>query len=90
MYESYCLENQEAFYEFVEKVNTIITNSYSENKKLARKDFNDMKELFDANNQQHTKHPITIPEFEIQDDCIEIELPPGFYVLVDINTAIKN
>ena len=49
-----------------------------------------MKEVFDAKNQQHTKHPITIPEFEIQDDCIEIELPPGFYELVDINTAIKN
>ena len=86
LYESYNLENQEAYYDFVENV----SNSYPENKKLARKVFNDIKELFDANNQQHTKHPRTIPEFEIQDDCIEIELPPGVYELVDINTAIRN
>ena len=89
LYESYNLENQEAYNEFVEKVSTIITNSYSENNKLAKKDFNDLKELVKANNQQHTKHPITIPEFEIQDDSIEIELTPGVYELVDINNAIK-
>ena len=89
LYESYNLENQEAYNEFVEKVSTIITNSYSENNKLAKKDFNDLKELVEANNQQHTKHPITIPEFEIQDDSIEIELTPGVYDLVDINNAIK-
>ena len=89
LYESYNLENQEAYNEFVEKVSTIITNSYSENNKLAKKDFNDLKELVEANNQQHTKHPITIPEFEIQDDSIEIELTPGVYELVDINNAIK-
>ena len=89
LYESYNLENREAYIEFVEKVSTIITNSYSENNKLAKKDFNDLKELVEANNQQHTKHPITIPEFEIQDDSIEIELTPGVYELVDINNAIK-
>ena len=89
LYESYNLENQEAYNEFVEKVSTIITNSCSENNKLAKKDFNDLKELVEANNQQHTKHPITIPEFEIQDDSIEIELTPGVYELVDINNAIK-
>ena len=89
LYESYNLENQEAYNEFVEEVSTIITNSYSENNKLAKKDFNDLKELVEANNQQHTKHPITIPEFEIQDDSIEIELTPGVYELVDINNAIK-
>ena len=89
LYESYNLENQEAYNEFVEKVSTIITNSYSENNKLAKKDFNDLKESVEANNQQHTKHPITIPEFEIQDDSIEIELTPGVYELVDINNAIK-
>ena len=89
LYESYNLENQEAYNEFVEKVSTIITDSYSENNKLAKKDFNDLKELVEANNQQHTKHPITIPEFEIQDDSIEIELTPGVYELVDINNAIK-
>ena len=89
LYESYNLENQEAYNEFVEKVSTIITNSYSENNKLAKKDINDLKELVEANNQQHTKHPITIPEFEIQDDSIEIELTPGVYELVDINNAIK-
>ena len=89
LYESYNLENQEAYNEFVEKVSTIITNSYSENNKLAKKDFNDLKELVEANNQQHTKHPITIPEFEIQDDSIEIEQTPGVYELVDINNAIK-
>ena len=89
LYESYNLENQEAYNEFVEKVSTIITNSYSENNKLAKKDFNDLKELVEANNQKHTKHPITIPEFEIQDDSIEIELTPGVYELVDINNAIK-
>ena len=37
LYESYNLENQEAYNEFVEKVSTIITNSYSENNKLAKK-----------------------------------------------------
>ena len=89
LYESYNLENQEAYYEFVEKVSTIITNSYSGNNKLARKDFNDLKELVEANNQQYTKHPMTIPEFEVQDNSIEIELPPGVYELVDIKNAIK-
>ena len=76
-------EHQEAF-EFVEKINKIITSSYSENNKLARKDFKDLKELFETNNQQHTKHRITIPDFEIQ------ELSQGVYELVDINTAIRN
>ena len=90
MYESYNLENQEAYYEIVKKVNTIIINSYSENKKLARKNFKDKKELIEANNQQHTKHPITIPGFEIQDDFFEIELPPGVYELIDLYTAVKN
>ena len=90
MYESYNLENQEAYYEIVKKVNTIIINSYSENKKLARKNFIDKKELIEANNQQHTKHPITIPGFEIQDDFFEIELPPGVYELIDLYTAVKN
>ena len=61
LFEFYNLEYQEAYYELVEKVNTIITSSYSENNKLARKDF-DYKQI-------NSNIPITISEFEIQDDC---------------------
>ena len=90
LYEFYNLEHHDTYHEFVEKVITILTSSYSENNKIARKDFNDLMALFEAKNQQHTEHPKTIPEFEIQDDSIEIELPPGVYELGDISTAIKN
>ena len=32
---------------------------------------------------------LNMPSFEIEQDYIEIELPPGVYGLVEINTAIK-
>ena len=73
---------------FIEKTNTLITNSYTKKKKkLTRKDFNQLKksiEVFNYPNQQ-----IHIPGFEIEHDSFGIQLTPGAYELVDINASVK-
>ena len=33
--------------------------------------------------------PITIPNFEIENEFIDIQLPPGVYELIEINNTIK-
>ena len=86
LYEFYNLENQETYYEFLEKVSTINTKSYSENNKLARKDFNDLKALIEANNQQHTKHPITIPELVDINTAIKNQTDSGFELNIEADT----
>ena len=73
---------------FIEKTNTLLTDSYSKKKKkLTRKDVNQLKQLpevFNDPNQQ-----IHIPDFEIEHDSFGIQLVPGAYELVDINASIK-
>ena len=76
-------------------VNNFLVGSYSKRKKLTRKDFNQLNELIDQINkdQQSTvgasRVNITKYEYEILDNFFEIELPPGAYELVEINTTIK-
>ena len=56
---------------FIEKTNTFITNSYSKKKKkLTRKDFNKLNELFEVFN--YPKQQIHIPDFEIEHDSFGI------------------
>ena len=73
---------------FIEKTNTLITNSYTKKKKkLTRKDFNQLKELIQVFN--YPNQQIHIPDFEIEHDSFGIQLTPGAYELVDINASIK-
>ena len=75
---------------FIEKTNTLITNSYSKKlkrKKLTRKNFNQLKELIEVINYPNEQIPI--PDFEIEHDSFGIQLTPGAYELVDINASIK-
>ena len=79
----------------VKKINTFMVDSYSKNKKLTRKDFDKLKKIINQINQNikdtggALHKTITIPEFGIENDFVEIELPPGVYELVDINRIIK-
>ena len=73
---------------FIEKTNTLITNSYTKKKKkLTRKDFNQLKELIEVFN--YPDQQIHIPDFEIEHDSFGIQLTPGAYELVDINASVK-
>ena len=63
--------------EFVAKANQLITNSYSKNKKLTRKDFVRLKKIFDRINKDKDNKEffdINIPEFGIENEFFEIEL----------------
>ena len=52
---------------FIEKTNTLITNSYiKKKKKLTRKDFNQLKELIEVFNYPNEQIPI--PDFGIEHD----------------------
>ena len=70
----------------IEKITKLIVDSYSKEKTLTRKDFDQLKKIINQNNKDKT---IIIPEFGIENDFFEIELTPGVYELVDINNAIK-
>ena len=75
----------------IEKVNNFIVHSYSKNKKLTEKDFNQLKKIINQINQNVKDKTtiIIIPELGIENDFFGIELPPGVYELVDINNTIK-
>ena len=75
----------------IKKINTFMVDSYSENKKLTKKDIDQLKKIINQINQTgKDKTTIIIPEFGIENDFVEIELPPGVYELVDINRIIKH
>ena len=70
------------------KINNFIVDSYSKNKKLIKKDFDQLKKII-IQITQNIKDKIIIPEFGIENDFVEIELPPGVYELVDKNGIMK-
>ena len=73
----------------IEKINNFIVDSYSKNKKLIKKDFAQIRKKINQINQNNKDKTIIIPEFGIENDFVEIELPPGVYELVDINRIMK-
>ena len=73
----------------IEKINTFIVDSYSENKKLIKKDFDQLKKIIIQIYQNIKDKTIIIPEFGIENDFVKIDLPPGVYELVDINRLLK-
>ena len=90
--------NVEYLYEIsdVKKINTFMVDSYSKNKKLIKKGFDKLKKIINQIDQNtegalHNKGKTTIiiPEYEIENDFVEIELTPGVYELVDINRIMK-
>ena len=74
----------------IEKINKFIVDSFSKNKKLTEKDFNQSKKISNQVNQNVKDKTtiIIIPEFGIENDFFEMQLPPGVYELVDINNTI--
>ena len=73
----------------IEKINVFIVDSYSKNEKLIKKDFDQLKKIINQTIQNIKDKSIIIPEFGIENDFVEIELPPGVYELVDINRIMK-
>ena len=73
----------------IEKINNFIVDSYSKNKKLIKKDFDQLKKIINQINQNNKDKTIIIPEFGIENDFVEIELTPGVYELIDINRIMK-
>ena len=64
------------------------------NKKLSGIDFDQLKKVVEAFNQQSTnkdqqQNSINIPSFEIENDFFGMQLLPGVYELVYINYTIK-
>ena len=47
------------------------------------------KKEFDYLKQMKSNIPITIPNFEIENEFIDIKLVPGVYELIEINNTIK-
>ena len=68
----------------IEKINNLIVDSYSKNRKLIKKGFDQLKKIFNQNNQNIKDKTIIFPEFGIENDFVEIELPPRVNELVDI------
>ena len=85
--------NVECLYEIsdIEKVNNFIVDSYSKNKKLTRKDFNQLKKIINQSKLaiDKDKNKIKILEVGIDNDFFDIELTPGVYELVDMNNTFK-
>ena len=73
----------------IEKINNFIVDSYSKNRKLIKKDFDQLKKIINQINQNIKDKTIIIPEFGSENNFVEIELPPGVYELVDINRIMK-
>ena len=75
----------------IEKINNYIVDSFSKNKKLTKKHFDQLKKIINQINQNVKDKTtiIIIPEFGIENDFFEIQLPPGVYELVDINNTIE-
>ena len=73
----------------IEKTNNFIVDSFFKNKKLIKKDFDQLKKIINQNNQNNKDKTIIIPEIGIENGFVEIELPPGVYELVDINRIVK-
>ena len=73
----------------IEKINNFIVDSNSKNKKLIKKDFDQLKKIIIQINQNIKDKTIIIPEFGIENDFVEIELTPGVYELIDINRIMK-
>ena len=67
----------------MEKTNTLLSNSYSKNKKLIRNDFEFLKKIIDQTNLD--KDNIKIVNLELK----MISLTPGVYDLVDKNNTTK-
>ena len=81
LYETYDLENNKLYYEFIEKANIYLLTS-NKKKKLPKKDFDYLK-------QMKSNISITIPNLEIENEFIDINLVPGGYELIEINNTIK-
>ena len=70
------------YYEFIEKANIFLLTSYKKKKKLPKKDFDYLQ-------QMESNIAITTPNFEIENEFIEIRLVPGVCELIEINNTIK-
>ena len=79
----------------IEKINKFIVDSYSKNKKPIKKDFDQLKKIINqiiqnfTEGASHKDNTIINPEFGIENDFVEIELPPGVYELIDTNRVMK-
>ena len=82
LYETSDLENKKLYYEFIEKASIYLTTSYKKRRIFQKKDFDHLKQI-------KSNSAITIPNFEIENEFIEIQLVPGAYELIEINNAIK-
>ena len=85
---------QASYNDYVEKINKLIFDSYSKDKKLSSFDFNELKKVIKDfylkakfHNLDIQQNSINIPEFETV--YFDVQLPPGAYELVDINNTIR-
>ena len=76
------LETNKLYYEIIEKANIFLTTSYKEKKKLTKNDFDNLKKI-------NSNIPRTIPNFDIENGFVDMQLVPCVCELIEINNAIK-
>ena len=85
---------QASYNDYVEKINKLMFDSYSKDKKISRFDFYELKKIIKDfqleakfHNLDTQQNSINILEFETV--YFDVQLPPGAYELVDINNTIR-
>ena len=75
----------------IEEIKKLINDDYFKKVTLSENYYDDLNEIIDQSNQniKDKTKIIVLEEYRIVTDCLEIEIPPGAYELIDINNAIQ-
>ena len=73
----------------IEKIKKLIVNDNARIKTITKTDYDYLMKIIDQINQNIKDKPVVISGIGSVTDSIEIELPPGAYELVDINSTIQ-
>ena len=75
----------------IEEIQKLIIDDNFKKVTLSENYYDDLNKLIDQINQniEDKTKIIVLDEYKIVTDCLEIEIPPGAYELIDINNAIQ-
>ena len=75
----------------IEEIKKLINDDNFKNVALSENYYDDLNKIIDQINQniKDKTNIIVFDEYRIVTDCLEIDIPPGAYELIDINNAIQ-
>ena len=75
----------------IEEIKKLINDDNFKKVTLSENYYDDLNKIIDQINQsiKDKTNIIVLDEYRIVTDCLEIEIPPGEYELIDINNAIQ-